>query len=110
MELHREQHPLRVLHRRDRDLVRTGGHAEAVGGARDRVAVAHPDLLLGAEVGKQHPARLVDRQRRPPVLALTRRRDLAAERLRHQLVAVADPQDGDPHVEQAGVEVGAPSS
>ena len=106
MELHREQGALGVLHRRDRDLFRTGGHAEAVRRTCHRVAVTHPDLLFGAEVGEQHSAGLIDRKRRPPVLALARGRHVAAERLRHQLVAVTDAQDGYPHVEQAGVESG----
>ena len=62
VELDREQTSLRILHRRDRDLVGASGHAEALGRTRDRVPVAHPDLLLPRQVGEEHTPRLVDRQ------------------------------------------------
>ena len=107
VELDREQAALRILHRRDRDLVGARGHAEALGRPRDRVPVAHPDLLLAGEVGEEHAARLVHRQRGAAVLALTGGGDLPAERARHQLVPVADAEDRHAHVEQSGVDRGS---
>ncbi len=85
------------------------GHAEPVRRARHAVPVAHPDLLARLEL-LQEDAGLEDLEARAAVLAIAGRRDLAAERLRHQLVPVADPEHGDAELEQAGSTDGAPSS
>ena len=68
---------------------------EALGQARDRVAVAHPDRLLALDAGEQavlgghaHVG--------GAVLAVVERDDVATELVGHQLRAVADAQDRDP--------------
>ena len=103
VELHRVQGPFGILHRGDRDRVGPGRDAEPRGCPRDGVAVAHPHLLVGGEVLEQDP-RLGHVELGTAVLALPRRLDLAAERLRHQLVPVADPEHRDAELEHAGVQ------
>ena len=70
----------------------------------DLVAVAHPHVLRGRLPGEQHSAVARERGIRRPVLAQAGVGDLAAERLRHDLEAVADAERGDAEVEDAGVE------
>ena len=103
VELHRVQGPLGILHRGDRDRVGAGRDAESVGRPRDRIAVAHPDLLVGRKVLEQDP-RLGHVELGAAVLPLPRRPDLAPERLRHQLVPVADPEHRDAQLEHAGIQ------
>ena len=61
--------------------------------ARDRVGVAHPDRLLGAEAGKDAVGR-PDADDRRAVLALRRAHDVAAELAGHELRAIADAEHG----------------
>ena len=106
VELHRVQAPRGVLHRRDGDLVGRRGHPEPLGRAGHRVTVRHPDGVGRRQVLEQRssPA-LAERHRRAPVLPLAGRRHLAAERARHQLVAVADAEHGNAEVEQPGIDL-----
>ena len=83
-----------VLERRDRRAVGRRGDGEAGRRGEDRVAVRHPDLL------RRRAARRAARRRRrrptawcAPNSASPVRRDLAAERQRHRLEAVADAED-----------------
>src|SRR5439155_8465385 len=74
----------------------------AIGRARDRIGVAHPDRLLGGQVLEQRA-----RPERPEVglavLADAGAADLPAEDLRHPLLAVADAEHRDAEVEEPGV-------
>ena len=104
MELHGVHPSGRVLHRGDRDLIGACHHPEPFGLARDGVPVAHPHGVARREVLQQLRA-AVDRQRGAAVLTLTRGGDLAAERPRHQLMAVADAQHRHPQREQPRVDL-----
>ncbi len=68
---------------------------EALGQARDGVAVAHPDRLLALDPGEQRLVRRGDADVGRAVLAVVEGDDVAAELVGHQLGAVADPEDGD---------------
>ena len=104
VELDGEQAALAILHRGDGDPVGGRGDAEAFGRARDGVAVAHPDGVGRRQVLQQR-AGLRDVELGPAVLPVAGRRDLPAEVLRHQLVAVADPEHRDAEVEQPRVDL-----
>ena len=82
-----------------------GGRGEAVRQALDRVAVAHPDRLLGRQ-SFEEPVRPNDRHRRRPELLAGEGDDLAAQRLGHQVQAVADAQEGNAGRPQSRVRVG----
>ncbi len=64
---------------------------------RDAVAVAHPDLMVLADLPNAFikRARLLDRQHGAAELAMMAALDLAAELLGHGLLAVADAENGD---------------
>ena len=66
--------------------------------------MAHPHVLLGGLAAEQHAAVTRERGIRRSVLAQAGVGDLAAERLRHDLEAVADAERRDAEVEDAGVE------
>src|SRR5207248_9885888 len=102
MELNAVERPLAILHGGDGDLLSVSRHAEAIGRLGDRVAMAHPNGVVGREVRKDL-AGGIDVQSRSSVLALAGRLDPAAQRLSHQLVPVADPQDRNPHAEERGI-------
>jgi hypothetical protein len=104
MELHREEPALAVLHRGHRDPVGRRGDAEAVGRARDGVAVTHPDRVGGGKILEQR-ARLGHVQLGPAVLTVPRGRDLAAQVLGHELVAVADAEHRHAELEQPGIDL-----
>ena len=102
VELHAEQAPVGVLDHRAR-----GG----VGGGRDRrpgprggdgVAVAHPHGL-GLGGAGHHRGRVVHAQLGLAVLGDVGVGDLAAQRAGHQLLAVADAEDGDAELEDGRV-------
>ena len=102
--LHAVQAALVAAERGDRRGGRRCEHVEAVGGLGHLVAVAHPHVLLGRLAGEQHAAVARERGIRRPVLAQAGVGDLAAERLRHHLEAVADAERRHAEVEDAGVE------
>ena len=79
-------------------------HAEPLRGARHGVAVAHPHGVGRGQVVEQH-AGPVDIERGRAVLALPVAADLAAERLRHELVAVADAEHRHAELEQPRVDL-----
>src|SRR3989442_116630 len=62
MELHAVQPAVAALESRDRRVGGGGGHDEPVGGAGDRVGVAHPDLLRGWHLEAEQHARVADAQ------------------------------------------------
>src|SRR5438309_11828748 len=99
MELHAEQRSLAIFHRRDGDLIGVSRHAETLRGIRHRVAVAHPDPVLARKVS-EYLAGCIDVDPGGAVLALSRRLHPASERLRHQLMPVADPKYGHVHPEE----------
>ena len=98
-----------VLERGDRGVLGRGQHGEALGRPRDRVAVRHPDLVLGGDA-LEEGARLGDGDRRTAVLARAGVGDLAAEAPGHQLEAVAHPEDRHPGREDVVSMPGAPSA
>jgi hypothetical protein len=96
MELHRVVAPRLVGDRRERRVLAGGDHREAGRQLGDAVAVAHPDLLAVAwlpDAVEQRRLRL-DLDLGAAELAMVARLDLAAELVRHGLLAVADAQDG----------------
>ena len=74
------------------------------GRRRDRVAVAHPDGLLGRQVVEE--LRLAGLELGLAELGRSRTLDDAAEIARHELHAVADAERRDPEREDLRVEVG----
>ena len=66
--------------------------AKPGGGRLDEVAVARPDAQVRRERDAKSGASGCDVDRGEPELPVRRRRDLAAERVRHQLHAVADSE------------------
>ena len=85
-----------------RDVGR-GEDGEARGRRGHRVAVRHPDVVLGRDVGQQRAGR-GDRDRGAAVLARAGVGDLAAEAAGHQLEAVAHAEDRGPGREDGRVD------
>ena len=54
--------------------------------------MAHPDLLRAGETGEHRVGRSSSSQRGQAVLALVALRTLAAQQVRHELLAVADAE------------------
>ena len=77
--------------------------SKPVGRLLHRVAVGHPDPVLGRDVGEQG-ARAGDADRRTAELGDAGAGHLAAEPLGHRLEAVAHPEHRDAALEQAGVD------
>ena len=122
VEQNRVQAAARIRHRRDR-RIRTGGdHCEPTRRRHDEIAMARPDPNLVRHVHKQGVlghrnafprfAPVVARRRLAfpqdghgcvAELALRRRRDPTAERIRHQLHAVTDAEHGDAQLVDARV-------
>ena len=93
--LHAGEPALGVLERRHRRPLRRRGDREAVRRAHDGVAVAHPHRVPRGQPVVQRARRGADRQLGAPVLAGAVRRHLAAQRQRHRLEAVAEPEHRD---------------
>ena len=92
VELDAVQAALRVG---DRGIGRRAGAGRRLEAGRqplDRIAVAHPDRLLGLQTGEESIA-LGHRDDGRPELLAAEGHDLAAERLGHQVQAIADAQD-----------------
>src|SRR4029079_7306460 len=93
-----------ILVNRDRvgGTLRLGDDPETVGQCLDPVAVAHPHLVLFADLPQavEQRALVDDLDKRPPELAVVALRDHAAELVRHGLLAVADPEHRQPCVEE----------
>ncbi len=101
--LHTGEPPVHVLERRDRRALGGSQYGEAGGRRVDRVTVRHPDVEVLGDPGQQR-ARRAHRHRRPAELAQPGPADLAAERLRHRLEPVADPERRHPGLEQPGLD------
>ena len=84
--------------------------AKPGGAAVDEVAMARPDAQLVGHRREAAARPASMRDRRVAELAVRRRRDLAAERVGHQLHAVADAEHRHAGVEHAGSQCGAPAS
>ncbi len=88
----------------DRRVGRGADHAEALGQARDAVAVAHPDRVAPALT--PHPLEqrglLGDQELGAAELAVVAGLHRAAELRRHRLLAVADAQDRHPGIVDGG--------
>ena len=100
--LHASELARQVLEGGHRGASRARQDVEALGCARDGVAVAHPDVEGVGQAVQQAPA-VRDRQRRAPVLALAGLLHGTAECLRHGLEAVADAEHRDASLEQLRV-------
>ena len=94
----------RLLEGGDRRRRRAGDDARALGRRRDRVAVAHPDRLLGGQVAEER-ARGVGLDLGLAELGDAGALDAAAELERHQLHAVADAEHRDAELEELGVDL-----
>ena len=94
MELDAVHAALRVRHGGIRGRLGSGRDPEAVRQPVDRVAVAHPDRLLGRQAREQ-AARFDEGDDGRPELLSGELPDLAAERFGHQVEAVADAEDRD---------------
>ena len=94
VELDAVEPVLGVLERRDRRRLRRGRDARAGRRCGDRVAVAHPDDLLGREIVEER-ARAVQLDVGLAVLRHVVRLDGAAELAGHELHAVADAERRD---------------
>ena len=97
--------------------VLAGGHwrtgtgrqrGEPLGRLEDRIAMAHPAVLLLRHPAEQLPATVAQGEVGPPELPRLGRLDLPAQRLDHRLHPVTDPQHRDPQIEQLGREGGRP--
>ena len=106
-------HDLRVEHQAEEAARLVGGDgvrrafgcgddAEPIGQSLDPVAVAHPDLVGLALVPEavEEDALAGNLDIGAAELAIVRRRDAAAELVRHGLLAVADGEDGHAGVEE----------
>jgi hypothetical protein len=106
MELGAVESPRLVRDHRERRAVAGGDDLEAGGEPGDLVAVAHPHLVTFADVPQpvEQRAVLCDGQEGAAEFALpltvAARFDPAAELVRHDLLAVADTQDGEAAVEE----------
>ena len=99
-----------VLERGHRGPLRGRGHGEPVGRAHHRVAVAHPHRVPGRQPVVQGAGGGAHGQLGAAVLAGAVRGHLAAQRPRHGLEAVAEPEHRDARGEQRRVDPGAPGS
>ena len=104
VELHAVHGAVAILERGDRGAGRRGCDAEAVGGGRDRVAVAHPHDLLVGQRAEQRRRVSREPQLRGAVLAPARVSHLAAQLLRDELGPVADAEHRHAGVVQRGIE------
>ena len=106
--LHAVHPPLVARERGDRGRLAGREDPEARGRLGDRVAVAHPDDLVGGLARDERSAvgARVAREMHGggAVLAPAGLRDRAAELLRHDLEPVADAEHGHPELEDARVE------
>ena len=94
----------------DRAGVGAAEHGEALGDAADHVAMAHPDLLRAGEPGEQRIGAVVEFEGGEAVLALVALADLAAQQVRHELLAVADAEHRLAAVENRRIDGGAAGS
>ena len=94
VELRGEEAAARALHGGDGAGLGVRRHPEALGNARHGVAMAHPYRLLGGGVGEEHRG-AVAHERRGAVLSLLGVSNLAAKLRRHDLLAIAESEDGD---------------
>ena len=87
-------------------MLRDGTGAEALGQAGDEVAVAHPgDALLGQALEQAAGGEVRLRAAVFAGRAVLRGRDLTAERLGHELAAVADAEDRHAQREDGGIDL-----
>ena len=86
------------------------GDGKPGGAGGDHVAMAHPDLLAAGEAGEQRVGRTSEIERGQAVFAAVALAHLAAQQVRHQLLAVADAEHGDAEAKIAGSTVGLPGS
>src|SRR5690606_38554834 len=100
VELHAEDRRVLGAERGDRQVRRRGECAVAGGRAVDVVAVARPDRdRLALLEAIEQLVGFLDHELRPAILALPRR-DRGPARLRDELHAVADPENGYTELEQ----------
>jgi hypothetical protein len=102
VELHSEDAPLPVLHRRHRRRRGGGDTHESFRDHRDRVTMAHPHVLALGQVTEQHRARR-HLERGLAELPGAGVGNGATQLHRHQLVAVTDAQHRDAELEDARI-------
>jgi hypothetical protein len=104
VELHAVQPPLAILEGGNRRRGRARGHLGPRRRRGDRVAMAHPDRLVGRQVVEE--LRVAGLELGLAELGGACSLDGSAEVARHELHAVADAERRDPELEDLGVEVG----
>ena len=101
VELHAVELAPGVFHDGNGTVHRRAGNGESPGKLRDPVAVAHPDPLAALQAREQQGmfARVVELKLCGPVFPKRRGGNLPAQRVGHELCAVADPEDGNAQLE-----------
>jgi hypothetical protein len=100
--LHPGKQAVQVLERRHRRALGPGQHGEPGRRCMDGVAVRHPHVQVLGYAGQQR-ARSTDGDRGAAELAQPGPAHVPAERLRHRLEPVTDPERRHPGLEQTGV-------
>ena len=95
MELHRVKPLVRIFHRRDRAIRSVCRHFEAFRRLGDVVRVAHPADGIWGHILHDQAVRPVDGEVRMTVFADWRLFHFAAQGVRHELRAVANPENRD---------------
>ncbi len=103
MEQQAVERALRVFHRRHRRVGAGRDDAKAGRRGRDVVAMAGPDAQLARDAAEKARPRVADLDHRVAELTMRRRRDASAQRVGHQLHAVADAEHGRAHLEHRGI-------
>jgi hypothetical protein len=104
VELDAVEATLRILDDGALGVLGGGDGLEAAREARDLVAVRVPDAQRGLQALEELGA-LAEGKDAMAVFAMRAAGDVAAEHLAHELHAVADAEDGQAHLEHAGVRV-----
>ena len=105
MELHAEDRPIPVADRRDGTVVGPGQWNERRRKRLHHVAVTHPDVRVGGDVGEQAIWRK-DLELRPPILPCRGHVDFRSQQAAGDLHAVTDPEHRHPHLQEGGVALG----
>ncbi len=100
MELDAIQFLIRILHRRRRAIVRTGRDFKSGRRLLDIIRMTHPAFTGIEYTVKKEAVRRCDTNLDPAVFPEIRADDLAAEQMRHELGAVADPEHRNAHIEK----------
>ena len=107
MELHSVQLAPRVGNGSDRTRFCAAGYRKTRGHRAHHVAMAHPDLLRTGKPRKHGVGSLIQFESGESIFPLDALADLASQQMRHELLAVADAENGDAEIEDGGIYGGA---